>query len=84
MSESSRRIHAASRQATTALKGYNEDDIRWTETRTIALMLTGVAFTDAVVQASRECTQRIFDRESVWLMALEAERQRNHAEAGAK
>ena len=44
MSESSRRIHQASRQATKAIAtlkglGYTENDVIWTEVRVIALML---------------------------------------------
>jgi hypothetical protein len=47
MSESLRRIRAASRQATTTVKGYTEADIAWAEERTIALMHEGVPFVDA-------------------------------------
>ena len=78
MSESSRRIHAAARQAVTALNDYTEDDVRWTETRTIALMLTGVTFVNAVDQAAQECSKRIYDR-----VLLQEMRDRQRSEARA-
>jgi len=71
MSESSRRVHAASRRAATALKGYTEADIAWTEERVIALMLSGVGFVEAVTKAAEECSLRIIERK---VAAFEAER----------
>ena len=89
MSESSRRIHQASRQATLAkatLKGlgYTEDDITWTEVRVIALMLEGTPFVDAVDQASRECVSRLFDRKLMALTALENMRQHQREDSLAQ
>jgi len=89
MSESSRRIHQASRQATLAkatLKGlgYTNEDITWTETRVIALMLTGVPFVDAVDQASRECVSRLFDRKLQALQTLDELRTRQRDEGRAQ
>ena len=84
MSESSRRIHAASRQATVRLNGFLEEDVRWTEVRVIALMLTGVGFQAAVLQASQECSQRILDRELQALIVLQDYRDRQRDEARAK
>lgn len=85
MSESSRRIHQASRQATLAkatLKGlgYTNEDITWTETHVIALMLTGVPFVEAVDQASRECVSRLFERHLQALHGLEELRTRQRDE----
>lgn len=85
MSESSRRIHAASRQATKAIAtlkglGYTEDDVVWTETRTIALMLEGVPFIEAVEQASKECAVRLFERRVAALQTYEEMRQRQREE----
>jgi hypothetical protein len=50
---------AAVRRATTVLKGYNEADVTWTQTRTMTLMLDGVIFVEAVSQAAEECSARI-------------------------
>jgi hypothetical protein len=88
MSESSRRIHQASRQATKAIAtlkglGYTEDDVTWTETRVIALMLTGVSFVDAVELASRECVQRLFERRVAAFAVYEDMRQKQRDEAHA-
>lgn len=77
MSESSRNIHAAARLATKALRGYLEEDVEWTEVRTIALMLEGVVFVEAVSQAAEECSLRIIERK---LQALERD-QRADAQA---
>jgi hypothetical protein len=55
-----------------------EDDVAWTEERTIALMHIGLKLADAVELAARECSQRIADRENDFLVALSVERQRHH------
>lgn len=52
----------AVRRATKVLKGHNEADIAWTQTRAMALMFEGVAFVDAVSLAAEECSGRIILR----------------------
>jgi len=84
MSEPHRRARAASRQATSAVEGYTEADVSWTELRTIALMQAGVTFTNAVSQAAMECSLRIFDRQLQALQALEDMRERQRDKARAK
>jgi hypothetical protein len=84
MSESSRRIRAASRQATTAIEGFTESDVAWAEVRTIALMIEGVVFVEAVLQASRECGARILERQLRAIQDLEAMRRRQRDETAAK
>jgi hypothetical protein len=88
MSEQRRNVHAAARKATLAkatLKnlGYTEDDIAWTEERTIALMIAGTPFVDAVDQASRECVERLFERKIAAITALGEMRARQRDEAHA-
>jgi hypothetical protein len=88
MNEPRRRAYTASRQAVLAkatLKhlGYTEDDIVWTEERTIALMIAGTPFVDAVDQASRECVERLFERKIAAITALGEMRARQRNEAHA-
>jgi hypothetical protein len=85
MSESSRRIHQASRRAILAkatLKGmgYTDEDITWTETRVIALMLTGLPFVEAVDLASTECVKRLFGRRVAAFVVEEDRRQHRRDE----
>ena len=62
------------------MKNITEEDIAWTEERTIALMHEGIPFADAVELAGRECAQRVLDRELEWLKRLEDERDRRREE----
>jgi len=63
-----------------------EEDVAWTEERTITLMHEGACttFVQAVQQAALECTQRILQREFAqearYIAALEEERNRRHEE----
>lgn len=38
-------------------------DVTWTEDRAIELMHDGIPFTDAVLQAARECSERVIHRQ---------------------
>jgi len=84
MTEPRRRIRQVSRQATTAVKGYTEADVTWAEERTIALMSVGTPFVEAVHRASAECSDRIFVRQSLALLALEDLHQRQCNKAPAQ
>jgi hypothetical protein len=63
-----------------------EEDVAWTEERTIALMHLGLAFTDACELATRECTERVLRRHERAVpvdRALLAECERREANAEA-
>ena len=55
-------VSAAARRATVVINGSTGADVTWTETRTMALMLQGTAFVEAVSQAAEECSARIIQR----------------------
>ena len=55
-----------------------EADHAWAQERVIALMHTGVPFVDAAELASRECAQRVLERETDYLERLEANRVSGH------
>jgi hypothetical protein len=61
-----------------------DDDVAWTEERTIALMQEGVPFARAVEIAAHLCTERILEREMERALrafqALERERERQRKE----
>ncbi len=61
-----------------------EEDVAWTEERTIELMHEGTPLVEAIQKAAMECTQRIlrreFEQETRFIVALEEERERRREE----
>lgn len=55
-------IGAASRKATSVLRGHTEEDIVWAEVRVSALMIEGKSLVHAVSQTAEECRVRIMMR----------------------
>lgn len=58
----------------------SEDDVAWTEERTIALMHVGLKLADATEIAARECSQRIAERERDFLVSLAVVQQQQYQE----